>query len=194
MLPDLPDLDRMLDPQDPAASEAAWRELLPVARQHGLDAELCLLTRIARAQGMQGHFDEAQATLDEVEARSGGANREVVVRMLVAEGAILRKSALNEAAAAFFEDAYGIAIEHGLDELAIDAAILLGEVLPPDPALEWLMVGIGVAERSARPVARGRLPSLLQRTESALRARGDEAHADQVRARLAGLGGSGDAG
>ncbi len=183
MLPDLPDLDAMLNPLDPASSEAAWRALLPLARQHGLDAELCLLTRIARAQGMQGHFDEAQATLDDVESRAPGAGREVVVRMLVAEGSILRKSGLAEAAAAFFEDAFGIATQEGFDELAIDAAILLGEVLPPDPALEWLHVGIGVAERSTRPAARARLPSLLQRTEAAFLARGDGDRAQALRVR-----------
>lgn len=168
--------DALFDSQDPEGSEVRLRAALPGAAD--LDAELCLRTQLARAIGLQGRHDEAMALLDEVEARAGEAGREVTARALIAEGAILRRCGQAEAAAVFFEDAWALCTREGLAGLAVDAALLLFEVLPPDPGLEWLLSGLHLAEEEPRLAHR--LPSLWERAERAFRARGDVARADAL--------------
>lgn len=71
----LPDFDRLWDYDDPTVSERRFRELLPAAearRIEGYRAEL--LTQVAWAEGLQGEFGRAEATLDEAGAGlAGGA-------------------------------------------------------------------------------------------------------------------------
>lgn len=177
-LPPLPEdaADALFDSLDPEGSEARLRAALPGAAD--LDAELCLRTQLARAIGLQGRHDEAMALLDEVEARAGEARREVTARALIAEGAILRRCGQAEAAAVFFEDAWALCAREGLAGLAVDAALLLFEVLPPDPGLEWLLSGLHLAEEEPRLAHR--LPSLWERAERAFRGRGDLARAEAL--------------
>src|SRR5688572_27221811 len=62
------DLDALWDHRDPAGSEAAFRALMPNARLLGTrerSSLIELLSLIARAQGVQGRFREAHATLEE---------------------------------------------------------------------------------------------------------------------------------
>ncbi|NOY26393.1 MAG: tetratricopeptide repeat protein [Oligoflexia bacterium] len=169
----LPDLDKLLDFSDPAASEAAYRELLPQARRLGADAELALLTRIARTLGLQGRYDEALALLDEVETHAPQAGPEVAVRLLLEDGRVLNSSGQVDASAAFFEEAYTRAQEAGLVGLAVDAAHMLGIVLPPDPALEWNMDAIHTAETSTKPAAQQWLGALYNHTGWSLMDRGE---------------------
>src|SRR5262245_61487941 len=65
---ELPDFDTIWNFDDPAGTEAKFRDLLPKARQSGNQSYTAeLLTQVARAQGLQQKFAEAQATLDEVD-------------------------------------------------------------------------------------------------------------------------------
>lgn len=173
----LPDLDKLLDTRDPVASEAAYRALLPQAQELGIDVELGLLTRVARTLGLQNRFDEAIALLDEVEARAGGAGPEVYVRLLLEDGRVLNSGGQSEASAAFFEEAYSRAQEAGLEALAVDAAHMLGIVLPPDPALEWNLQAITAAEASDDHKARDWLGALYNNTGWTLMERGEYAQA-----------------
>jgi len=173
----LPDLDGLLDFQDPAGSEAAYRALLPQAQALGVDAELGMLTRIARTLGLQRRFDEALALLDEVEARADEASPEVLVRMLLEDGRVLNSSDQAEASAVFFEEAYSRAREADLQLLAIDAAHMLGIVLPPDPALQWNLQAIEEAEAATDPKARQWLGALYNNTGWTLMDRADYAGA-----------------
>lgn len=57
------DFDALWDYEDLAATEETFRALLPQMTP-GSPEHVQLLTQIARAQGLQGHVVEAQATLD----------------------------------------------------------------------------------------------------------------------------------
>src|SRR6185503_17574880 len=65
---ELPAFDKLWNYNDPVATEAKFRELLPAAEKSAdLSHHAQLLTQIARTQGLQGRFDGAHATLDSVE-------------------------------------------------------------------------------------------------------------------------------
>ena len=61
----LPDFDKLWDYQHPAETEKKFVGLLPAAEKSEDISYLAqLLTQIARAQGLQEKFDEANKTLD----------------------------------------------------------------------------------------------------------------------------------
>jgi hypothetical protein len=67
--PQLPEFDSLWNYDDPAGTESKFRELLPRAKAAGDDGYLAeLLTQIARAQGLQQKFEDANATLDQADA------------------------------------------------------------------------------------------------------------------------------
>jgi len=62
---ELPEFETLWDYAEPAASEARFRQLLAETHARSEPADRAeLLTQIARAQGLQRHFDTAHATLD----------------------------------------------------------------------------------------------------------------------------------
>jgi hypothetical protein len=72
----LEQLDDLWDFDDPAASEERFRSLLPRARAEARGAVLGeLLSQLARAQGLQRRFDDAEATLREAGAARRGRRR-----------------------------------------------------------------------------------------------------------------------
>lgn len=181
----LHDLESLVDPADPVGSEAALRATLPRATAEGLCAELTVLTLIARCQGLQGRYDEALATLDEVESRANGCGPEVVVRVLLEDGRVLQGCGNPEAAAAFFEEAFARGAEAELVGLAVEAAQALAAVLPTDPALEWRLQAIDLAGGSDDPAARRWLADLVPRVAQALAERGEADRAAALRDRWA---------
>jgi hypothetical protein len=63
---ELPEFDKMWNYSDPAATERKFREILPAAEKSGdISYHAQLLTQVARAQGLQGRYDEAMATLND---------------------------------------------------------------------------------------------------------------------------------
>ncbi len=162
------DLDALLDFGDPAGSEAAYRALLPAALDRGMEDALSLETRIARTLGLQGRFDEAHALLDEVEAGLSelphGAAAEARVRLALERGRVINSGGDPPASAALFEEALTLADDAGLEGLAVDAAHMLGIVLPPHDALAWNLRAIERAEASSDPAARRWLGPLYNNT------------------------------
>src|SRR5262245_33412291 len=67
-LADAVELDGLWDFADPAASEERFRVFAGRARAAGEPILAESLTQLARAQGLQRRFDEADRTLDEAEA------------------------------------------------------------------------------------------------------------------------------
>src|SRR5262245_48713249 len=67
-LADAVELDGLWDFADPAASEERFRAFAERARAAGVPILAESLTQLARAQGLQGRFDEADRTLSEAEA------------------------------------------------------------------------------------------------------------------------------
>ncbi len=160
------DFDRLWDYSDPAATESRFRELLPAAseaRDPGI--RLQLLTQIARCEGLQGRFEEAHRTLDEVnnalkgagQATAGHATR---VRYLLERGRAFNSSGSPGVARPLFLEAWELALAAEEDFHAVDAAHMLGIVDPPEEALAWNERALKLAESSQDPAARGWLGAL----------------------------------
>jgi tetratricopeptide (TPR) repeat protein len=157
----LPDFDTLWDYADPAASEAAFRELLPSADASG-DASyrLQLLTQIARAQGLQRQFEAAHETLDEVEMGLQPQMSRARVRYLLERGRVFNSSRQPEKARPMFSEAWELARETGEDGYAVDGAHMMAIVETPQEALRWNEEALALAEASEDERARGWLGSL----------------------------------
>lgn len=152
------DFDTLWNYDDPAGTEAKFRELLPTLSD--ADATLQLKTQIARAQGLQRQFEAAHKTLDEVERSLTNASPTVQVRYLLERGRVFNSSGVRDRARPLFLQAWENAQQHRLDFFAVDAAHMLGIIEPPDEALRWNERAVALAEKSADPKAQNWLGSL----------------------------------
>lgn len=151
----LPNFDALWDYNDPAGTEAKFRELLPQG-EAAKDAvwRLELLTQIARTEGLQRKFEEAHQTLDGVEAKLADAPPVVHVRYLLERGRVFNSSGRKDKARPLFLKAWKAAGEAGLDFHAVDAAHMLGIIEPPADALSWNEKALAMAEKSSDARAR----------------------------------------
>src|SRR5688572_31215152 len=86
---DLPAFDTFWNFGDPAGTEAKFREVLPQARASGDAGYLAeLLTQIARTQGLQQKYVEADATLDEADRLINPDMKAARVRSLLERGRV----------------------------------------------------------------------------------------------------------
>lgn len=162
---ELPDFDKLWDYHEPAATEKAFREILPTARSSGNEAYLAeLLTQIARTQGLQRQFDQAHATLDEVEAMIDDSMPVPRIRYLLERGRTLNSSQQVDEAKPLFQLAWELAQREGEEFYAVDAAHMLGIVEPGDVSLQWNEIAIKLAEQSADARANHWLGSLYNNT------------------------------
>jgi tetratricopeptide (TPR) repeat protein len=147
MTTELPKFDPLWNYGDPAATEAKFRALLPQARASG-DAgyELELLTQIARTQGLQGKFDAANATLDEVESRLRNVDLPVAnVRYLLERGRVFNSSGKPELALPLFVQAAERAERIPHWRYAIDAVHMAAIAEPSlEKQVEWNRRGIAM--------------------------------------------------
>ena len=162
--PALPDFDTLWDYSQPAATEAKFRELLPLAREsHDLSYRLQLETQIARALGLQQRFEEAHRVLDEVDSALASATEDLrvaQVRSLLERGRAFNSAKDPARAKASFTRAWEVAREIGADGYAVDAAHMMAIVEPGDAAVPWFEQGVALAETSQDPKARGWLGAL----------------------------------
>lgn len=156
---ELTDFDKQWNYRDPKGSEQVFLSLLPPLRQSG-DKDLLgqLLTQIARAQGLQGNFEEAHKTLDEAETLAQSPI--VVVRLLLERGRALNSSNQTDLARPLFQEAWDRAVAAGLDFHAVDAAHMLGIVEKGEAAVAWNEQAMVHAEKAKNPEARIWLGSL----------------------------------
>ena len=153
------DIDAMWDYSDPAGSEARFQEALA---ETGPERRLELLTQLARAQGLQQHFDDAHRTLDEVEAELATAPVRPRVRYLLERGRVFNSAGEPDRARSFFADALALATADPADTFyAIDAAHMLAIVAPANEALDWNFRALALAEAAEDERARGWRGSLL---------------------------------
>lgn len=154
------DFDALWNYDDPAVSEAVFREVLPQvagdAEQHAQ-----LLTQIARAQGLQRKFDQAHATLDEAKALLPANPSRAHVRLLLERGRVLNTSGRPADAMPIFREALDLATALRDDYDAIDAAHMLAIVAPADETLMWNERALAMAETTADAKARGWAGALL---------------------------------
>jgi tetratricopeptide (TPR) repeat protein len=151
------DFDALWDYDDPAASEARFRESLPTITDP--QRSLQLQTQIARALGLQRKFDEAHRMLNRVE-RAAPLPPLTEVRYLLERGRVFNSSGSPDKARPLFCEAWDKARSATLDSYAVDAAHMIAIVEPPDSALEWNAKAIAVAEASTDPDAKNWLGSL----------------------------------
>lgn len=137
---------------DPAASQQRFTELVPVTQDPLDRAEV--LTQLARAQGLQRRFDEARRTLAEADSIIADAPCRANVRLCLEVGRVENSSGNPAAAMPWFDRAWALACRLGEDALAIDAAHMLGIVMPGDDAAAWNRRALELAERSNNPAAR----------------------------------------
>ena len=169
-------LDRWWDFGHPVESEARFRaelERLPATSA----ARLELLTQIARAQGLDRHFDSAHATLDEDEKKMSGRAARVTVRYLLERGRVYNSAGAPQKAVPLFRNALEQAHAAKEDFLAIDAAHMLGIAAPPEQRLEWNLEALAMAERTARARSKRWLASLYNNIGWTYHERGEYAKA-----------------
>ena len=105
MTPD--ELDSLWDFDDPDGSERRFRALLPRAHAEQGGALLAeLLTQIARAEGLQGRFDDADRTLDDAEAALLPGDERGRVRLLLERGRVANTARHEGRGSSLFFDAW----------------------------------------------------------------------------------------
>lgn len=159
--PTLPDFDALWDYQQPAVSETRFRELLPAAQASGnADYHAQLLTQIARTQGLQRQFDAAHETLNGVQPMLSDQTPIARVRYLLERGRVYNSARQPEQARPLFLEAWDAARTAGDDNLAVDAAHMMGIIEPPEEQIAWDERALQMAENSEQPEARRWLGSL----------------------------------
>ncbi len=141
-----------------------------VARHDDLAAAE-LLTQVARAQGVQDHVQDANATL-----RSGAfalANPRLRARFALESGRLLRRGGDRDSAAQHFQQAFEIAQAAHLDALAVDAAHMMALISSGDDTQHWVERGLAIAQASHDPVARHWVGTICFNWATSLSERGD---------------------
>jgi tetratricopeptide (TPR) repeat protein len=144
----------MWDFDDPAASEARFREA--AAEATGTDRGV-MLTQVARALGLQERFAEAHHVLDGLAAE----HPELVVRIGLERGRLLRSAGQPEAARPLFEAGARFAASVGLEELQVDALHMAALVAPADQQVSAHEAALEAARAATDPRARDWDASIL---------------------------------
>ena len=149
----LPNFDAMWDYAQPDSTEIKFKEIIPLLAgtpETTYDAEyhVELLTQIARAQGMQGKFEEAGRTLETADSMLIANMKTGNIRYLLEKGRILNSSGKREASKPVFLEAYDFGKENALDYYTLDAAHMMGIVEPPERQLDWSLIAMEIAEAS----------------------------------------------
>jgi tetratricopeptide (TPR) repeat protein len=148
------DIDALWDYGQPAATEARFTEHVADLEASGeLDPLLQLLTQIARAQGLQGHFTEANATLAQVQTRLTPDTPVAETRYLLERGRVLNSSGQPAQACDWFHRAYDLASAHHQDFYAIDALHMLAIADAPETQLAWNQQALAIARQATEPRA-----------------------------------------
>lgn len=152
------EINDLWDFDQPEESERRFREAAASTDDLGWRHEV--LTQVARALGLQRHFDEGHAILDRVESECSLSDR-AAIRLHLERGRLLRSSGHQDASAPLFREAFDKATSSRDDDLAVDAAHMLGIVSDPDGQIEWNRRAIEIAAQSSDPRAQQWAPSLL---------------------------------
>jgi tetratricopeptide (TPR) repeat protein len=147
-------LEQQWNFQEPAKSEEVFQVLLTQEPKHKAE----ILTQIARAQGLQNKFDQAHATLDEVEHLP--IDEQVHLRYLLERGRVFKTAGEKAKARPLFLEALELAKQIKADFYAVDAAHMLAIIEPLEQQLHWHEVAVDLCEQSHDERTRGWLGSL----------------------------------
>lgn len=149
------DIDKLWDYDQPALSEARFREAIEQAGQRA-DATRKgeAITQLARALGLQEKFDAANLVLDELQADLPNLPAVVSVRYMLERGRLINGRGEPKRAGRWFRNALTLAQKHDLDFLAIDAAHMLAIAETGKASLDWNFKALAMAEQSKNPRAK----------------------------------------
>ena len=168
-------LDALWDFDSPATSEARFRA--EAARHSPRSREaLEAATQVARAQGLQRRFTDADRTLDAVLGELDAQPARVRVRYLLERGRRQNSSGHASEALAWFEQAVtasGSDAFPGAAYYHVDALHMLAIAAPPERQLEWHRRALAAAESAQDARTRGWRASLLHNLGWTMHGRGD---------------------
>ena len=172
-------LDALWDYDNPADSETRFRA--EAARQPARSREAAeAATQVARAQGLQRKFTDADQTLDGVQRELDTQPARVRVRYLLERGRRDNSSQRKAQAIAWFEQALAASAGDTLEGAAyyrVDALHMLAIASPPAQQIEWHKRAIAAAASADDARTRGWRASLLHNLGWTLHDRGDYAEA-----------------
>ncbi len=162
---ELPELNKLWNYRDPAASEQVFRTVLKdVNRNTRQGYYLELMTQIARTYSLRYEFDRSHALLDTVSAQLTDEFPIARVRYLLERGRAFNSAGNRTEAKPLFLDAFETATENKADYLAIDAAHMLGIAEPPLEQIKWNLKAMELAEDTEDQDARSWLGPLYNNT------------------------------
>lgn len=128
---ELPAFDPLWNYGDPAGTERSFRHLLEKTSAHApTDYQAELLSQIARCQGLQGDFEGAHRSLDQVDAMVGPAMVRARLRYLLERGRVWNSSGQAARALPLFQSAWELGREAGERRLALDALHMVAIAQP----------------------------------------------------------------
>lgn len=136
-----------------------------------------VLTQIARTYGLQQRFDDADAVLDRVDAMLTDQMPAASVRSRLERGRVRNSAGERAESVPLFAEALEQAQRAGLDDLAVDAAHMLGIVEPGGEGIAWNERALEMADASPDPSAQRWKGSLLNNLGWAYHDRGEHAEA-----------------
>jgi len=162
----LPNINKLWDYNDPAATEQKFKALLPEAIAQGdVSYQGELLTQIARTYSLRKMFDQAHTTLNEVEQMPLDQYPVVAVRYLLERGRAYNSANEKFRARELFLRAWELGKLEQLDYYAVDAAHMLAIAEhSPTVQLQWNEAAIRYAETAEDPAAMQWLGSLYNNT------------------------------
>ena len=172
-------LDALWDFDNPAASEARFRAELARFPDRSREAAEAA-TQVARAEGLQRKFTDADRTLDAVQRTLATQPARVRVRYLLERGRRDNSSQRRPEAIAWFEEALAASsndTQEGAAYYRVDALHMLAIASPPDRQIEWHQRAIAEASRADDARTRNWRASLLHNLGWTLHDRGDYAAA-----------------
>jgi tetratricopeptide (TPR) repeat protein len=159
------DIDALWNFDDPAQTEDRFQKLIAEVDDDANTAWVIeLLTQLARAQGLQRKFAEAHEALDLAQSTLKPAMHRAHIRYLLERGRVFNSSGKRAESKPLFLQAWQLGLDASEDNLAIDAAHMLGIVEDAEAALQWNEKALAHAEQSADPKARNWLASLYNNT------------------------------
>lgn len=159
-----PEFMKLWDYGNPEATEKKFREAEPEIKKQGQGLYIELLTQIARTHSLRAQFDEAHKILDTAMKMIGPEHVRPRIYYMLERGRTYNSSKVYDKAEELFEAAYGQAVKYGEDNLAIDAAHMMGIVKKGDESLQWNEDAMNMAENTADEEAKGWLGPLYNNT------------------------------
>ncbi|MBZ0268825.1 tetratricopeptide repeat protein, partial [bacterium] len=154
--------DDLWDYDDPAGTEAKFRELRPELEAAGDRSALVQLdTQIARTFSLRRKFAEAHALLNEIEPELDSLDPVVRVRWLLERGRTFHSAGKKEPAKKAFLEAWVLGQSIQAEAFAVDAAHMVAIVEKDDEAIRWNELALDYARLSEDPRAKRWKGSLL---------------------------------